>query len=272
MMRSSVNFASGSFITKLWRSVVSAVAVVTLCATPAGADNLNGWQRTVVKIAKSLTEGFDSDRGFSVEYNSKFADLDYGSVLAPSRDGKTSSMNIITRCTYDRAQLVTTSGADLPSFAKSGSFSFGAKASIPADFFATKALRSAGANLNVSRKKDVSYDFQDLSVGQLTEAAALAAVNSPACLAQLGHRDRIFIVRGQLNMRLTMAQTRHGDFSLGAEVVTNTKDPERVGFDVSWSSKDDWVLNQKKPRPWFRVVGMMQRGPGGKFDFVRTGD
>ena len=246
-----------------------ALALAAAASTPASAASLNGWQKTVTKLAKSLTAGMNSDRGFTVDYNANFADLDYAVILAPAPDGNTSSLNIVAKCPYNAADVIVTQGGEIPGFQKSGTFKFGASAKVPSDFFAVKALGAAKAGLSINRKKDVQYDFQDIALEQITEDAALQAVNKPACLAKLGRRDKVFVVRGHFVMRLLMAQAKDNAFDLNAELASSaTTDPAKVGFDVGWTGKETWSLKQKAARPWFRIVGMLTKEPDGKFDFA----
>lgn len=251
--------------------IYTVVTTASLAATDAGARTpLNGWQKLMVSIAARLSRGLDAEQGFTVEYNSSFADLDTAVILAPAAGGQRSSLNIITKCGYDATNLITTRGTDVPTFDESGNFKFGANATSPPNFI-TDGLANAKAGLALDRGKTTRYAFEDIAVRQLTQVATQAAVNAPACLRDLDGIDRIFVVRGYLVMRLTVEQTRQraGSAELGVSLGRVVAiDAAKVGFDTTWSSNRDWRLRQKMARPWFRIVGKMERALNGRFRFV----
>lgn len=235
--------------------------------TPRSA--IGDWHKLVSGVAKELTSNEQSDQ-FLFEYNSRFADVAVGTILRPVRGGRSSSMSVIGRCKFDSDDIDTDSAYTIPASATEGEFSLSARGSTPPSFL-VRALGGARAGLSLSRERSLSYAFEDVALKQVSETDLENRLNSSSCKNQFGGQRVVFVVRGSLQMKLGIAQSnkRASEISLGADLVkTDLNDAAKVGFDVGWNSSNEWKIEQKAARPWFRIVTKMVRQPDGTYEIA----
>lgn len=217
--------------------------------TQAKADSMNEWQRLVTKIAQFLTGNDSYDNSWKVEYNSKFNNIQPGSVLQSLSNG--SGMNVISKkCSIKTPDIITTSATSFGTAYDTGNIGFSAGATIPE--FMSNSLASANVGLSVNKNKQVNYEFNNIEIQQIDESSALETINSPLCFNSIKHRSEVYMVRGVLVMQLSMSQ----GIKKEGEVVANltTIRAAKVGFDVAWDNNTNWQLVQTEARPWFRIV------------------
>lgn len=231
-----------------------------------GASMLNDWQKSVTSIGKALTASDLSGSAWQVEYNSSFPATDVGLILAPSSyDKSLSSLNVVAVCDVTGSATVASEGRDFPEMGSAREVSFGSDMNAPPAFL-LGALSSTRAGLAVDRQKTVQYKFDDIVIRQISEGDAVAALNAPKCFNRVRHRKKVFFVRGQFLMRLTMAQIGgtgggvNASFPLGGLAAG-------VGFRVKWNSAKYWSIEQDRQRPWFRIVTLFKLSKDGR-DFV----
>lgn len=217
--------------------------------TELKADSLNEWQKQVTKIAIFLTGNEQIDNTWKVEYNSKFNNIQPGSVLQALPNG--SGMNVISKkCSIKDPDLISTEATNFGTAVEAGNFAFSTAALLP-DFL-SGSLAAANAGLRVDKSKTINYEFNNITVQQIDEATAIEMINSTACLNSIKHRSDVYMVRGVLNMQLSMSQGLGSDSNLGLSL--KTINASKVGFNVGWQNQTAWLMEQNQPRPWFRIV------------------
>ncbi len=233
------------------------------------AKELNGWQKMMLAVADTLTRGVETD-GFIVDYTSDFSAISYGTVLAPGPDPTRSSMSIVGRCAVTDAMVEHTPGNPFPAGQASGDFTLGANASAPPGFL-VRALQAVSVGLKLDRKKSIHYALDDISIDQVRETELSELIRSPACVREFNNRRRVYLVRGHYLMQLNMSQGRSASAALEGSAAmsrTNSADPAKVGFNVGWNGRNDWKIEQKAARPWFRIVARAERQPDGSYAIV----
>jgi hypothetical protein len=127
--------------------------------------------------------------------------------------------------------------------------------------------------VGLSKRRSVSYAFDDISIDQVTESALAAKLASGACLSQFNKLPMVYIIRGHYNMQLSMAQGKASEGNIGADADfshSQSTDPAKVGFSVSWNAASDWKIEQKQARPWFRIVAQAVRQADGSYILKTT--
>lgn len=242
-----------------------AALLIGLCAVlwPAqalarGDRAINDWQKAIVGIGQSIAERDQSGSAWIVEYNSSFPSTEIGLVLAPaSYNKKASSLNVVAVCGPASNSTALTEGRDFADFVAGRAVSFNVNASPPPGFV-SGSLAAANASLALDRSKQVAFSLSDISIKQVFESDAIAAINTPDCVRRIKHRRDVFYVRGQYLMRLVMSQSRTGSGAIGAALNLSGETPS-LGFGVRWNRSFDWQITQAKPRPWFRIVSRFRR-------------
>lgn len=214
---------------------------------------MQDWHRTVEEIGSQLTREQSRNGEFIVEYNSKFGDVSPGIILEPA-GRRSSSLDIVTKCDAQQAQLIRTSGNDFGVATGSRNISFESSGSAVPPFL-NAALSSLKAGLSLDRKRAVSLSISDISMDQLSQVESTRIVNSDRCLRDLveSQKREVFLVRGLISMRMNFSQTSSGTSAaqLNAEAEKNLS---AVNFKGKVDSDNNWSLEQKTARPWFRIV------------------
>ncbi len=244
-------------------AVISLISVGTAAqAQDKVAKRLSGWHQTMLNIAGELTRGIDSDN-FVVEYNSTFGGIEYGTILAPSNRGAYSSLNIIGRCRFADEDVITVEGSPFPTGGEQGGFNLGGGFSAPG--FLSRIAGFFG--FRIQNKKAINYSFEEISVTQISEFALDQKVAEPQCERQFNNRRAVYVVRGTYNMQLNLSQGRSSNAGLSVDGYrkNNYADKTKRGFNVGFNSNKDWMISQKKARPWFRIVTRYVRQADGSY-------